>query len=173
MASNIPRDEQSFWALFDKSALEDQFRYELNKQLTWILFLFGVALLVGAGFISSQYDLGSAPKIALWAFAGIFFVGIIGVLFIWRMYCRRSGVLITEEALIWLDRTIVHYCPWSWLNAERFGVALEGARTTQGSLSLDWDETGRILTLYTPYMRVDHPALTLAILLRIKPEKKS
>jgi hypothetical protein len=171
MEANLPHDEPTFWSLFNESELEDRFRYELNKPLAWILFLFSVGGIAGSIFISSRFELGSYQTLALWSLSALMFLGIVGTLFVWRMFARRSGVLITDQALVWLDRTEVQYVPWSWLDAERFGNALEGARSTEGTLSLDWDGRGRALTLYTPYMRVDHPALVLSILLRIKNQE--
>ena len=101
-------------------------------------------------------------------------LGLFLVLFIWRTVARRSAILFTDEALIWLDKGTVAYIAWSEMSFDSFGKALTGARATQGVMNFESSTGIKGLTIYTPYMCIDYSRrFTAEILMRLKAAEES
>ncbi len=164
----IPTTELEFVDAFEKTPRDERFAYKLNKPIVSSMFLFTLTFLGAMGMFWSEVQPSTPIIIAMVVTGSICVIGVFTILFLWRTFARRSGVILLDDALVWMDKTEVHHLRWNELTAEKFGTALEGAASNHGTLRFGSTEDSKALTIYTPYMRINHSALTLGILLRIK-----
>ena len=169
----IPNDEQSFRASFKESHDDVCFQYEVNRPLAWLLIIFCLSIVGGTFFLTTNTELSDGISLMAWTMCIGVCVGSLMVLFTWRTIARRSAILFTEEALVWLDKTVVNHVLWSELDTESFAAALTGARTTQGVMTFETKDGSKSLPIFTPFMRIDYSRFTLGILVRLKEAEET
>jgi hypothetical protein len=169
----IPTDEQSFRKLFNESREEFRFQYEVNRPLASLLFMFCLSMIGGTFFLTSKAELSESMSLLAWAAAIGVSIGILMVLFTWRTIARRSAILFSDDALLWLDKSIVTHVMWTELDTESFAHALTGARTAQGVMTFQTGDGPKMLPIFTPFMRIDYSRFTLGILVRLKEAEEN
>jgi len=165
---SIPTTEVQFVELFERTPRDSRFEYKLNKPIISSMFLFTAVFLGAMAMFWSETQPSTSIAVAMMATGAVCVIGVFTIIFLWRTFARRSAVVLMDDALVWMDKTEVHHLLWDDLTAQRFGKALEGASSNHGTLRFGSSSDSKALTIYTPYMRVNHSALTLGILLRIK-----
>jgi hypothetical protein len=170
---NIPADEKTFRAHFSVTNEDARFQYEINRPLVWLLIIFSASVLGGTYILSTRPGFSGSLGLFAWVSSLGISLGLMSVLFVWRTFARRSAILFSEEALIWLDKSTVHHVLWSELNMETFVEALSGARNTRGVLSFKTTDGDKELPIFTPYMRIDYSRFTLGILMRLKEAEEN
>lgn len=169
----IPTDEQSFRALFNESHEDIRFQYEVNRPLASLLLFFCLSMVGGTFFLTSNTEISETMSLLAWAISIGVMLGILMVLFTWRTIARRSAIVFSEEALVWLDKSVVTHVLWSELDTETFAQALTGARTAQGVMTFQTSDGPKALPIFTPYMRIDYSRFTLGILVRLKEAEEN
>jgi hypothetical protein len=160
-----PLSESDFWRVFDEAEPERRYSYVLNRPLTMLMLLFALSILVTAASLTATVDIGSAALAALWLLAVVLALAALTVVFAWRTFTRRSGVVVARQVLRWLDAGRVFEIPWENLDRDAFGRALDGVSQTAGTLRFESEGRDLGLVVYRPYMRLsDIPGLMAAIL---------
>jgi len=157
--------EADFWRDFEEAPPERRFHYVLNRPLTLLMLLFVVSILATSASLTVTVELGSAALAALWLLTVVLALTALLVVFAWRTFARRSGVLVTAECLRWLHVGRVKEIPWASLDRDALGRALDCVSQTAGTLRFESGGVSLGLVVYRPYMRLgDIPGLMAAIL---------
>ena len=157
--------EADFWRSFEEAEPERRFRYVLNRPLNLLMLLFVVSMLAASASLTAMVDLGSTALAAMWLLTVVLALAALVVVFAWRTFARRSGVVVGDAELVWLDAGRVFELAWESLDRDAFGRALDGLSQTAGTLRFETEGRRLGLVVYRPYMRLgDIPGLMAAIL---------
>jgi hypothetical protein len=147
--------ESDFLALWEGTDLGNRYHYVLNVPLIGAIFLL---IAIGWGLIATLGVTGHAGAWILGisgaALALLTVIAVLALLHV-RLRGRASGVLLTDDSLVWKDGHRVELIPWKELRPDAMDFRSGGRfGRLEGALDLATESGVKRLPLFNPFMRL-------------------